>query len=79
MTSDAQDRVVKQLGDRYDRLKCEPRVDSSLRVVARQFGVGAVLWERVLIVAENGSILRDTGEYDIDSYEDFTERGPRDG
>jgi hypothetical protein len=71
VSSDAQDRVVKQLEDRYDRMACEPQDDGSLKVTARHFGVGLTVWERVLRIARDGTILSDTDDYDIDNYEEF--------
>jgi hypothetical protein len=69
-STDAQDRIVKQLGDRYHRMQCLPQEDGSLKILADRAGVGSVLWRRTVLVDVNGVVLSDE-EIDIDSYEDF--------
>lgn len=73
MTSDAQDRIVKQLEDRYPMMDCTPLDDGSLKIHCRRTGIGSVLWERNLVVGADGKIIRDSEEQDTDSFEDFTE------
>lgn len=70
MTTDAQDRIIKQLEDRYHKMACEQLEDGSLKITAERFGIGAAVWKRTVVVDSNGVILSDQ-EFDIDSYEDF--------
>lgn len=69
-STDAQDRIIKQLEDRYHGMKCSPQPDGSLEIKARRFGVGHTVWMRTVVVDANGVILSDE-EIDIDNYEDF--------
>lgn len=70
-TTDAQDRIVKQMEDRYHSMKCEPQPDGSLKISAERWGIGSTLWLRTVIVTQQGVITKDS-EIDIDNYEDFT-------
>lgn len=70
VTTDAQDRIVKQLEDRYHKMSCEPQEDGSLKITAERWGIGSVVWRRTVMVDPNGVITSDE-EIDIDCYEDF--------
>lgn len=69
-TTDAQDRILKQLEDRYHKMKCEPRSDGSLKITAERWGIGSTVWKRTVVVDPVGNITHDE-EIAIDSYEDF--------
>lgn len=69
-TTDAQDRIVKQLEDRYHKMTCTPLPDGSLEIKAERWGIGSTLWLRTVVVSQTGSITSDQ-EFDIDNYEDF--------
>lgn len=61
-STDAQDRIIKQLEDRYERMECCPQPDGSLKITAYRMTVGATEWVRVVTVAPNGHITHDEPE-----------------
>lgn len=73
MTSDAQDRIVKQVGDRYMMTRCDQEADGSLKITATRTGVGHVAYRRVVVVDVGGKIVTDTGEQEHDNYSDFAD------
>lgn len=70
VTSDAQDRIIKQLEDRYHSMTCSPQPDGSLEIKAKRWGIGNVVWQRTVVVTQEGQIAKDE-EIDIDDYSDF--------
>lgn len=69
MSTDDQDRIVKQLENRYDRMHCEPQPDEGLKITAHVTTVGAVTWERIVVVSTDGEIVSDSGEYEHTAYD----------
>lgn len=73
MTTDPQDRIVKQLGDRYVMTRCDQLPDGSLKITASRLGSGRIAYRRTVLVAPGGTILTDTGEQEHDDYSDFAD------
>jgi hypothetical protein len=64
MTSDGQDRIVKQLEDRYTAMECTQHPDGSLTITAKRTALGGVSMRRIVVVGQAGDVIQDSGEYE---------------
>lgn len=72
MTTDAQERIIKQVSDRYASTSAEPigapdvHGHRDYRVTARRHSNPDVIFQRKFIVTPRGAIRDDTGEREYD-------------